>query len=103
MQPNLNLILQSQSHTNYFLFLLQAVHKSSLYATMDWSSVLYPGTTLSPGKSHPAAGPISVSEDAGGNDLAEGLEHALQLLLIHRYWQVGDVEVGGVLLLLLYS
>lgn len=56
---------------------------------------------LSPGKPHPTAGPVGISEDAGGDDLAKGLEHALQLLLIHWYWQVGDVEVGGVLLLLL--
>lgn len=56
---------------------------------------------LLPGKSHPTAGPIGISEDAGGDDLAEGLEHALQLLFIHRHRQVGDVEVGGVLLLLL--
>ena len=59
------------------------------------------GREAPPGESHPAAGPVSVSENAGGNDLTEGLEHALQLLLIHGHWQVGDVQVGGVLLLLL--
>jgi len=54
-----------------------------------------------PGKSNTAAGPVGISEDASRNDLAKGLQHALQLLLIHRHRQVGDVEVGGVLLLLL--
>lgn len=55
----------------------------------------------SPGEAHTAAGAVGVSEDAGGDDLAEGLEHALQLLLVNGQRQVGDVQVGGVLLLLL--
>lgn len=54
-----------------------------------------------PGKSHAAAGPVGIPQDTCGDDLAEGLEHALQLLLVHGHRQVGDVEVGGVLLLLL--
>lgn len=33
--------------------------------------------------------------------MTQRLQHVLQLLLIHRHWQVGDVQVGGVLLLLL--
>lgn len=33
--------------------------------------------------------------------MTQRLQHILQLLLIHRHWQVGDVQVGGVLLLLL--
>lgn len=56
-----------------------------------------------PGESHPAAGPVGISENAGGNDLSEGLEHAVELLFVHGHWQVGNVQVGGVLLLLLYS
>lgn len=54
-----------------------------------------------PGKANATAGATGISEDAGGDDLAEGLQHALQFLLIHRHWQVGDVQVGGILLLLL--
>lgn len=57
----------------------------------------------SPCKSHATAGPVGVPEDPGGNDLAEGLQHVFQLLLVHGHRQVGDVEVGGVLLLLLHS
>lgn len=34
--------------------------------------------------------------------MTQGLQHILQLLLIHRHWQVGDIQVGGVLLLLLH-
>lgn len=33
--------------------------------------------------------------------MTQGLQHILQLLLIHRHRQVGDVQVSGVLLLLL--
>lgn len=54
-----------------------------------------------PGESHTSAGTVGVSEDACGDDLTEGLQHAFQLLLIHRERKVGDVQVGGVLLLLL--
>ena len=54
-----------------------------------------------PGKSHSSAGPVCITQDAGGDGLAEGLQHVLQLLFIHGQGQVGDVQVGGVLLLLL--
>lgn len=33
--------------------------------------------------------------------MTQGLQHILQLLFIHGHGQVGDVQVGGVLLLLL--
>ena len=56
---------------------------------------------LLPGKAHSPAGSVGVTEDASGNGLAEGLQHVLQLLLVHGHGQVWDVKVGGVLLLLL--
>ncbi len=54
-----------------------------------------------PGKAHSSAGAVSVTENASGNGLAEGLQHVLQLLLVHGQRQVGDIQVGGILLLLL--
>ena len=54
-----------------------------------------------PGEAHAPAGAAGVPEDARGDGLAEGLQHALQLLLLHGERQVGQVQVGGVLLLLL--
>ena len=56
---------------------------------------------LIPGKTYTPAGSIGVTEDASRNGLAEGLQHVLQLLLVHGHRQVWDVKVGGVLLLLL--
>lgn len=43
---------------------------------------------LHPCKADPSAGPAGVSQDPGRDDLAKGLQHALQLLLIHGQWQV---------------
>lgn len=54
-----------------------------------------------PCEADPTAGPVGVPQDAGGDHLPEGLQQRLQLLLVHPQRQVGDVEVGGVLLLLL--
>ena len=56
---------------------------------------------FSPGEADPSAGPAVVSEDAGGDDLSKRPQQPLQLLLVYRHRQVGDVQVGGVLLLLL--
>ncbi len=56
-----------------------------------------------PGKADSSAQPIGVPQYPCGNDMTEGLQHVLQLLLIHGQWQVGDVKVGGVLLLLLFG
>lgn len=56
-----------------------------------------------PGEADPSAVPAVVSEDAGGDDLTERLQHLLQLLLVHRQRQVGQVEVCGILLLLLLT
>lgn len=43
---------------------------------------------LIPGKTHSPAGSVGVTEDASGNGLAEGLQHVLQLLLVHGHRQV---------------
>ena len=59
------------------------------------------GVCCVPGEAHASAGTVGIPEDARGDDLAEGLQHALQLLFVHGQRQVGDVQVGGVLLLLL--
>lgn len=59
------------------------------------------GRLGSPGKADPSTGAVGVAENACGDDLTEGLQHALQLLLIHGQGQVGDIQVGRVLLLLL--
>lgn len=56
-----------------------------------------------PGEPDAPAVPAVVSEDPGGDDLTERLQHLLQLLLIHRQRQVGQVKVGGVLFLLLLT
>ena len=55
-----------------------------------------------PGEAHASADPVGVPQDPRGDDVAQGLQHVLQLLLIHGYGEVGDVQVGGVLLLLLW-
>jgi len=54
-----------------------------------------------PGEANAPAVAAVVPEDPRGDDLAEGLQHVLQLFLVHREGQVGDVQIGGVLLLLL--
>ncbi|TNN74511.1 hypothetical protein EYF80_015291 [Liparis tanakae] len=54
-----------------------------------------------PGEADAPAVAAVVPEDPRGDDLAEGLQHVLQLFLVHREGQVGDVQIGGVLLLLL--
>ncbi len=54
-----------------------------------------------PGEADSSADPVGIPQYPRGDDVTQGLQHVLQLLLIHRYWQVGDVKVGGVLLLLL--
>lgn len=54
-----------------------------------------------PGEAHSSAGAVGVTQDASGDGLAEGLQHVLQLLFVHRQGQVGDVQVGRILLLLL--
>ena len=61
----------------------------------------YPSAGI-PGEADPSADPVGVPQDARGDDVTERLQHVLQLLLIHGYRQVGDVQVGGVLLLLLW-
>ncbi|KAG5836214.1 hypothetical protein ANANG_G00252210, partial [Anguilla anguilla] len=50
-----------------------------------------PGGLLLPGEAHAAAGPVGVTENAGGDDLAEGLQHGLQLLLVHGERQPGSL------------
>ena len=64
---------------------------------------LPPACSVLPGEADPPAVPCGVTEDACGDDLAEGLQHGLQLLLVHGHRQVGDVQVGGVLFLLLWE
>ena len=54
-----------------------------------------------PGKADSSAQAVGIPQYPCGDDMTEGLQHVLQLLLIHGQRQVGDVEVGGVLLLLL--
>ena len=54
-----------------------------------------------PGKTNSSADPVGIPQYPCGDDVTQGFQHVLQLLLIHRNWQVGDVQVGGVLLLLL--
>lgn len=54
-----------------------------------------------PGEAHASAVAAVISEDPRGDDLAEGLQHILQLFLVHRERQVGNVQICGVLLLLL--
>lgn len=54
-----------------------------------------------PCEANASACPVSVAEDTGGDHLTEGLQHGLQFLLIHGNGQVGDVQVSGVLFLLL--
>lgn len=54
-----------------------------------------------PGEADPSADPIGISKYPCRDDVTQGLQHVLQLLFIHRHWQVGDVQVCGVLLLLL--
>ena len=56
-----------------------------------------------PGKADSSAQAIGVPQYPCGNDVTKGLQHVLQLLLVHGHWQVGDVKVGGVLLLLLWK
>lgn len=56
-----------------------------------------------PGEAHASAAAAVVSEDPRGDDLAEGLQHVVQLLLVHGQRQVGNVQVCGVLLLLLLT
>ena len=74
--------------TGYFL------QSSCSYTVTNQAAVLIHVTKppkLVPGKAHPSAGPVGVTEDASGNGLAEGLQHVLQLLLVHGQRQVGDV------------
>lgn len=54
-----------------------------------------------PGEADSSADPIGIPQYPCGDDVTQGLQHVLQLLLVHRHRQVGDVQVGGVLLLLL--
>lgn len=54
-----------------------------------------------PGEADSSADTIGIPQYPRGDDVTQGLQHILQLLLIHGHWQVGDVQVGGVLLLLL--
>lgn len=56
-----------------------------------------------PGEAHAPAVATVVSEDPRGDDLSEGLQHVLQLFLVHREGQVGNVQICGVLLLLLLT
>lgn len=56
-----------------------------------------------PGEAHAPTAAAVISEDPRGHHLAKGLQHGVQLLLIHRKRQVGDVQVCGVLLLLLLT
>ena len=74
---------------------------SADHQTLEGREPLTADPEVVPGKAHSSAGAAGVSQDAGGDGLAEGLQHALQLLLLHGDRQVGDVQVGGVLLLLL--
>ena len=56
-----------------------------------------------PGEAHAPAVATVVSKDPRGDDLSEGLQHVLQLFLIHWERQVGNVQICGVLLLLLLT
>lgn len=56
-----------------------------------------------PGEAHSSAVAAVVSEDPCGDDLAKGLQHVVQLFLVHREGQVGNVQICGVLLLLLLT
>ena len=54
-----------------------------------------------PYKANPSAGPTGVSNDLRRDKLTIGLQHSLQVLLTHWQWEVWDVYICGVLLLLL--
>lgn len=54
-----------------------------------------------PGKTDASGLHIVVSEDPCGDDLPMLCQELLQLSLVHVGREVGDVQVGGVLLLLL--
>lgn len=58
-------------------------------------------SVILPGKSNASGLHIVVSEDPRGDDLPVLCQELLQLGLIHVGWEVGNVQVSGVLLLLL--
>ena len=56
---------------------------------------------LHPGEADTATEAVGFTQNSGGDDGAVVLEHVLQVLLGEVHGQVGNVQVGGVLLLLL--
>ena len=58
---------------------------------------------LHAGKAHAPAVALVVSQDARGDDLPKRGKHLLQIGLCHVQRQVGNVQVGRVLFLLLWS
>lgn len=64
---------------------------TTFYVTSFINVIICHSRPLSPSKADPSAGPAGVAQDPSGDDLAEGLQHPLQLLLIHGQREVGDV------------
>lgn len=91
-----------------FLCWFHSVKKFRLYDNKVWQRIYIQYISLFsedladvPGKADSSAGTVGIAENACGDHLAEGLQHALQLLLVHGQGQVGDIQVGRILLLLL--